>query len=178
MPNTTGNSKAKSSSRREILKLGGFAVAGTAVASLVPSNAQADCCDSTTLPATSVFTTVGNSKSADKYAAGDSPATFRLAALWLLMMTEDWTQNLKAGATEKQFTDGLAQELGLDHTVVEAFWNNARDNSTVYEPFRTFWQNQTADTALYGKRPCIGGKSALQIACLATTAATPAKTKK
>jgi hypothetical protein len=174
----------KKASRREIIRLGAFAVAAAATFRATPAAAlealpvpqdASTCCGAQPLAAQSVFTKVCNDDSAAKYGSGDNAATYRLGALWLLLTTEDWTTYFRQGATEAQWIAGLATELQISQTDVANLWNESKSAAPHFQAIRAFWQNYTADTTLYGKRPCIGGKTALDIACLAGTASTKSK---
>jgi hypothetical protein len=180
MSSSNTKETSKKASRREIIRLGGLAVATAATLRAVPAAAieappipqdAATCCGTQPLPAQSVFTTACNDVSAIKYASGDNAATYRLGALWLLLTTEDWSTYFRNGTTEDQWIAGLSTELQLPLTDVTNLWNESKTAAPHFQAIRAFWQNYTAaDSALYGKRPCIGGKTALDIACLAGTA--------
>jgi hypothetical protein len=164
----------KEMNRRDVLRrlavgaLSAASIAGSAVGSETAAEDQA-CCESQSLPDQSVFNTVCNSDSATKYKDGDTPAVYRLGALWLMLATEDWKtyfNNPNDPASETAFLAGLAKELKLNSADVEKMWKIGKLKSKQFESIRTSWHDLTSNASVYGARPCHGGKSILTIACL------------
>jgi len=187
MSSSNSNRKSQKTTRREIIKIGGIAVATAAMGAArsaaletrAPQQSTTTCCGAQTLPAESVFTKVCNDVSKAKYGTGDTAATYRLAALWLLLTTEDWATYFRTGQTEAQWITGIAKELQLSEADVTSLWNSSKDPQLAQAHFqgvRSVWQNFTASSPAYGHRPCIGGKTALDVACLAGAAAPQSKT--
>jgi hypothetical protein len=123
------------------------------------------CCEDQALPAQSVFNTVCNKASADKYKNGDNPVVYRLGAMWLMLLTEDWSKYFDH-ARETEFLTGLAAELKLNLVDVKELWRISQVKANSFTDIRTSWMNLTSNAGLYGARPCQGGKSILTIACL------------
>ena len=178
------NSKGKKITRRTAFKtLSAAAVGATALTQgLIAKEREKDqqtCCENQEQPAQSVFNTICNKASADKYQKGDNPIVYRLGALWLMLLTEDWTAYFDI-AKEKEFLASLATDLKLNLSDVEKLWRISKVKVGSFTDVRTSWQNLTGNAGLYGARPCHGGKSILTIACLDPkderhTVATPAK---
>jgi len=164
------NSKGKKITRRMVFK--GLTVAAVGATALSQSllakdenPASESCCENQELPAQSVFTTICNKASADKYAKGDNPVVYRLGAMWLMLVTEDWSTYFDP-SKESDFLAGLAKELKLNPGDVEKLWKISKAKNRSFTDIRTAWQNLTTNSGLYGARPCHGGKSILTIACL------------
>jgi hypothetical protein len=182
MTSSNRNPARKRTGRREAIKLGGLALLGGAALSALPdptvraepAQDTPNCCGNQPPLQDSVFTKICNDESAKKYGGGDSDNTYRLAALWLLLTTEDWATYLRQGHTKDQWIAGIATELQIPQDAVTDLWDESRKSH--FQTVRAFWQNYTTErSAIYGKRPCIGGKTASDIACLATKAASKGK---
>ncbi len=165
---------SKKLTRRNLVKTVAFAtagaglLAGTSLANASDNDQQA-CCGDRPLPDKSVFTTICNDKSADKYRHGDNPVVYRLGALWLMLVTEDWTDYFRDPAnknTESAWIAGLASELKLDLVDVQRLWQVSKLKADSFTDIRASWKNFTSNTSKYGARPCHGGQSILSIACL------------
>ena len=160
--------------RRSIIKTVGLATAGAGLlmrASLASTGNkdQRGCCGDQPVPDKSVFTTVCNDKSADKYHHGDNPVVYRLGALWLMLTTENWAEYFrdpKNKTTESAVLAGLAKELKLDQVDVQNLWDISKTKASSFKDIRASWKNFTSNTSRYGARPCHGGRSILNIACL------------
>jgi hypothetical protein len=165
---------SKKLTRRNLVKTVAFATAGAGLlAGAGLANAsdkdQQACCGDRPLPDESVFTTICNDKSADKYRHGDNPVVYRLGALWLMLVTEDWTDYFRDPAnknTESAWIAGLASELKLDLADVQRLWDVSKLKADSFKDIRASWKNFTSNTSKYGARPCHGGQSILNIACL------------
>jgi hypothetical protein len=161
--------------RRDVIRRGGLAAAGTVLLRGVGS-AQAEhkvqpvCCGDQPLPKDSVFVTLCNDDSAKKYEKGDSPVVYRLGALWLMLATENWPdyfRNPKNANTEDAWLAGLAEEFKVNVQDVRTMWEVSKTKADSFNDIRNSWQNLTSNTGIYGARPCLGGQSLLNIACLA-----------
>lgn len=165
---------SKKLTRRNLVKTGIFAAAAASLlAGASEANAsdeaQQDCCGDRPLPNQSVFTTICNDKSADKYRHGDNPVVYRLGALWLMLVTEDWTdyfRDPKNQNTEREWVASLAKELKLDPLDVKQLWDTSKQKADSFKDVRASWKNFTSNTSKYGARPCTGGQTILNIACL------------
>lgn len=164
----------KNLTRRNLVKTAAFATAGAGLfagaglASASDKDQQA-CCGNRPLPDKSVFTTICNDKSADKYRQGDNPVVYRLGALWLMLTTENWTDYFRDPVnqgTESAFLAGLAKELKLELADVQSLWEISKTKKSSFKDIRASWKNFTSNTSTYGARPCHGGQSILNIACL------------
>ncbi len=108
-------------------------------------------------------------KLAAKYASGDNPVVYKLGAMWLMLVTENWTtyfRDPKNKAKEDAFLQGLSDELKLNIQDVQKLWEISKTKCDSFEDIRGAWQDLTSNQGLYGARPCHGGKSILSIACL------------
>jgi hypothetical protein len=160
--------------RRELVRRVTAAAAGSALLGRTTfarsiKRDHATCCGTQQLPQGSVFTTVCDDQSALKYANGDNPVVYRLGAMWLMLVTEDWTsfyRDKKNPDNEKNFLQGLSDELKINLIDVQQLWDISQDKSQTLEDLRAAWQNLTSNKGIYGARPCPGGKSALSIASL------------
>jgi hypothetical protein len=160
--------------RREVVKQVGFTAMGVvllreAAAAQTGDKVQPACCGDQPLPSKSVFISFCNDDSAKKYQKGDNPVVYRLGALWLMLATENWVDYFRTGAnanTEDAWVAGLAEEFKVDIEDVKTMWKISKVKADSFTDIRNAWQNVTSNRGIYGVRPCLGGRSLLNIACL------------
>jgi|HubBroStandDraft_5_1064220.scaffolds.fasta_scaffold230948_1 hypothetical protein len=171
--------------RRKVIQLAGM----TAVATVAshspalgqgPEAGQAKSAGNAKTVSNSVFLSCmpAGTDGAGKYHTGDSTIVFPLVALWLVMLTEEWDTCL----TDSTWFTNLVNELvaangHLTPAEVTAFKAGAAQllsqlnaNPTMtkqWHSVRSIFNSLVRNaSAAYGKRPCPGGGTILDIAAL------------
>lgn len=177
------SSRDQSLTRREAIRFLGMATAATGFAmSSLPADAAAP---EANLFDDSVFKDTCRDGNGTKYENYDNPLAYPIVAFWLMLTTDEWRGCIAAQSgtrTEdaaKQWRIKLANELGLAPTYAEYLYTQSQSGSNVaaFTAVKQLWVSFITDppelpdeekhlTFDYGTRPCMGGKSLLQIANL------------